>query len=37
MTEVLKENETAKKFFLKNGFKIIKFDRKENQYLLEKN
>lgn len=36
-TEVIKENQEAKKFFLKNRFKIIKFDEKENQYILEKN
>lgn len=36
-TEVLKENTKARKFFIKNGFKIIKFDKKEKQYILEKN
>lgn len=36
-TEVIKNNTTAKKFFVKNGFKIIKFDKEENQCILEKN
>lgn len=35
-TEVIKENKKAKKFFLKNGFKLIRFDLEENQYILEK-
>ncbi len=36
-TEVIKDNEEAAKFFLKSGFKMIKFDKRENQYILEKN
>lgn len=35
-TEVIKQNISAKRFFIKNGFKIIGFDKEENQYVLEK-
>lgn len=35
-TEVIKENKEVIKFFLKNKFKVIKFERKENQYILER-
>jgi len=35
-TEVVKENNEVIQFFLKNKFKVIIFDKKENQYILEK-
>lgn len=35
-TEVIKENREVIKFFLKNRFKRIKFDREGNQYILKK-
>lgn len=34
-TEVLKDNQKALNFFIKNGFKVIKFDKKEDQYILK--
>jgi len=34
-TEVIKENISGRSFFTKNSFKIIKFDKKENQYILK--
>lgn len=35
-TEIIKQNTMAKRFFIKNGFKITDFDKEENQYILEK-
>lgn len=35
-TEVIKENKEVIKFFFQNRFKVIKFERKENQYILER-
>lgn len=34
--EVLKQNPKALKFFSERKFRILKFDKKENQYILEK-
>lgn len=34
-TEVIKENEKVISFFIKNNFKIVKFDPSESQYILE--
>ena len=34
-TEVIKENEKAISFFIKNNFKVVKFDPSESQYILE--
>lgn len=34
--EVLKHNPKALKFFSERKFRILKFEKKENQYILEK-
>lgn len=34
-TEVLKENKIALNFFIKNNFKIEKYDKKEKQFVLK--